>query len=309
MEQKGEFQAVAPVAERQSKSMGLVLAVVFLALCTLVLGGLYCYEKFIAKGDGSSIANSGESKDCNEEAQKIDGVEKSEILGVATADADLQVRSLIKDVEKAWIKETHMYNSMKVYGENGPMLKLESGNMVEASKFYGLVVSDFDKVGKDSILDVLAKNKLVRDENYFVHSQTEQFYYVNDNIVCQLYDVMTNKMEYHLSCANKEWVSDEDETLANALINAYNEKASSKIDYMFGTSAEKIVKKDSGYQTIEVSVGDAAALFYRKNEDSEWKFFTETQGVLLCGDYSTDELREAYKGDPCYEGDVETTLK
>jgi len=309
MEKRGEFQPAAPIAEKQSRSIGLVLAVVFLALCTLVLGGLYCYEKFIAKDNNTAMGDTGPKADCasTEEAEKIDGIEKSEILGVATADTDLEVRNLIKDVEKNWVKKTNQYGVNRVYGEGGPLLKLESGNWANSSKYYGAIISDWEELGDEAILDVLTKNKIVRKDDYYANAR--QDYYVSDNIVCSLYNTKVSHTQYVLSCANKEWISDEDETLANALIAAYNEKADTDVDYVFEANAEKIETKDGGYQTIRVSFEDSAALFYRKSAESEWEYFKSTQGVMPCADYDSEDLRAAYKGDSCYDGEELTTVK
>lgn len=59
----------------------------------------------------------------------------------------------------------------------------------------------------------------------------------------------------------------------------------------------------SGYKTATVSVGSLvgtgyATLFYQA-PDGQWHFFKATQGVLPCADYSTDDLKKAYKGEQC----------
>lgn len=61
-----------------------------------------------------------------------------------------------------------------------------------------------------------------------------------------------------------------------------------------------------GYQRASLGQGDinlgggAAVLFYRKAGES-WKLFKTAQEALPCSDYNTSDLRNAYKGEKCYD--------
>ena len=60
------------------------------------------------------------------------------------------------------------------------------------------------------------------------------------------------------------------------------------------------------YQTLRISVGGAAGLFYRTSPEAKWQFFTGTQAVLDCSDYNTEDLKKAYLGEPCYNYNTQT---
>lgn len=98
MEQKGEFQAAQPVAQAQKKSSGLVLVVVFLALCTLVLGGLYCYEIFVAKNNDSAIADTTNGKKCvsDDAEDAIEKQESGDINDIEDKNAELVRTGLVR---------------------------------------------------------------------------------------------------------------------------------------------------------------------------------------------------------------------
>lgn len=62
----------------------------------------------------------------------------------------------------------------------------------------------------------------------------------------------------------------------------------------------------SGYQHAGAGIGyvhafgGAYALFYKKGNNS-WVYFKSTQEAIPCSDYSTADLRNAFKGEKCYD--------
>jgi hypothetical protein len=68
--------------------------------------------------------------------------------------------------------------------------------------------------------------------------------------------------------------------------------------------------KVSGYQTASISSGDIEGmgghveLFYRKTSGA-WKYFTGTQSELACSMYNTTDLKNAYKGEPCWNTTID----
>lgn len=93
------------------------------------------------------------------------------------------------------------------------------------------------------------------------------------------------------------------------LVPTTSDDTSSTIGFV-GTPEPKDSRTD-GYQTAELNgggvvdgragAGGAMYLFYRL-PDGTWKFFTGAQNVLSCDRYNTDDLRKAYAGEPCGEG-------
>ena len=311
MQPTGEFQPATPVAQKEKSNAGLILAVVFLALCTLVLGGLYAYEKFIAKDDKAAIADTTDQQtECAaKEEDEIDGVAKEEILGVATADTDLKVRSLVDELYEAVTSKN--WHIQRVYGDDGPLLKIDDkGNFANASKYYGVSESgrgvtnadgdiSFDKV----FGEVFEKNNMKKVEDRPALLGVESSYYENaDGLFCE-YSLSVavggdlDSSDVSVYCASKDWISDEDKELMADLAKAYEKSEGEQIKYI--SASAKDIKKNGEYQNITVDVNDAVALFYRTSAESEWKYFDITQQAINCDDYNTDELKAAFKGEKC----------
>ena len=99
------------------------------------------------------------------------------------------------------------------------------------------------------------------------------------------------------------------------LISAYSEAAGSVKPFVDAlpdatetTFLINVVISDSetpGFQKATAtrgdaqSIGSAAALFYRK-EGGEWMHFVDTQEIIACSEYDTEDLKSAFKGDECY---------
>lgn len=312
MQPTGEFQPATPVAQKEKSNAGLILAVVFLALCTLVLGGLYAYEKFIAKDDQAAIADTADQQtECAaKEEDEIDGVAKEEILGVATADTDLKVRSLVDDLYEAVTgKEWHVLQ--RIYGDSGPLLKIDDdGNFSNASKYYGVSGSGRGVTNADGDIsfnkvfgEVFDKHDMKKVEDRPALVGDVSAYYENaDGLFCSynLYVAVGGDLDnsgVDVRCASKDWVSEEDKELMADLAKAYAKSESKQIKYI--SASAKDIKKNGEYQNITVDVNDAVALFYRTSEESEWKYFDITQQAINCDDYNTDELKAAFKGEKC----------
>ena len=312
MQPTGEFQPATPVAQKEKSNAGLILAVVFLALCTLVLGGLYAYEKFIAKDDQAAIADTADQQtECAaEEEDEIDGVAKKDVLGVATADTDLKVRSLVDDLyEAVTSKEWHVLQ--RIYGDSGPLLKIDDdGNFSNASKYYGVSGSGRGVTNADGDIslnkvfgEVFDKHDMKKVEDRPTLVGDDSTYYENaDGLFCSynLYVAVggdLNNSGVDVYCASKDWVSEEDKELMADLAKAYAKSEGEQIKYI--SASVKDIKENGEYQNITVDVNDAVALFYRTSAESEWKYFDTTQQAINCDKYDTDELRAAFKGEKC----------
>lgn len=66
----------------------------------------------------------------------------------------------------------------------------------------------------------------------------------------------------------------------------------------------------SGYQNASVGIGNingggAVALLYKK-DSSSWMYFTTVQEMLPCSAYNTIDIKNAFKGESCYEANGQT---
>ena len=116
----------------------------------------------------------------------------------------------------------------------------------------------------------------------------ESFYYKSDDgLICQ-YVSGSNPMS--IDCGHKSWLSNETKDLAVNLIEAYKMKLNTLPATLY-VKADDIKDGKSGYQSLSVATGNAAGLFYRKNEKSDWVFFRTTQQALVCSQYNTQDWR------------------
>ena len=135
------------------------------------------------------------------------------------------------------------------------------------------------------------------------------------NITCGMYidkDWTLNNAEYiSLMCGKTDWIwlTDAEKSLATELETAYYNKTGEYPRILGNLNSEIKNSQITPYQTLEVSVGGAAGLFYRTSPDSEWQYFTATQSILPCTAYDTDNLKKAYAGSICYEGQTELTVQ
>ncbi len=329
MQPTGEFQPAQPVVERRGSSRGLVLVVVFLALCTLVFAGLYCYEKFIAKDDNVAIADTEPKEKCETaaESEKVDGVEKSEILGVATADTDLQVRKLVKDIKEAvvegfkatlggWDGYSTVY-PITTLNEEGGAFVLKEGVQTRTEKAYGVLIQDYPdatknlatKEGVTKMLEKTFEKYGMKDKTGKEHKATyfgedPVYFEGDDGLFCSF---LASDDLTEITCSHKDWISKEKIALVNALLKAANDD-NVELDYL-DANVEDIEDGANGAQRIVANVNDAVALFYRKDSGSDWKYFRMVQNALGCSEFDTDELKDAFNGELCYDGDAQSTVK
>lgn len=132
----------------------------------------------------------------------------------------------------------------------------------------------------------------------------------NKNIVCAVHgdtkyisENVYNDYVY-LICAKADWhlLSVDEKSLIKELETAYYDKTGEYPSVLWGFGNKIKDSEYEPYQTLWVSVGGAAGLFYRMSPEAEWQYFTATQGMLECNEYNTDDLKKAYLGETCYNG-------
>lgn len=143
--------------------------------------------------------------------------------------------------------------------------------------------------------------------------------YQDDIVICTtpVKNMSDSSNPFFLSCANKS-AYDEPAASLQPFVNALRASKTAPAEFRSDSVAltGPTVVKDSqtaGYQTVTVGInsypypaGGSAGLFYRKGGD--WQFFAATQNELPCSDYNTDDLKNAYAGEPCGSADGNTSL-
>ena len=137
------------------------------------------------------------------------------------------------------------------------------------------------------------------------------------NIMCEVYGDGTFVTQdvwrgyAFLGCAKTDWhwMTDAEKELVDKLETAYLNKTGKYPITLSGLESKIKNSQVSPYQTLQVAIGGGYALFYRVNPDAEWQYFAGGQAPLNCGDYNTEDLRKAFAGDVCYDGQTESTVQ
>jgi hypothetical protein len=130
------------------------------------------------------------------------------------------------------------------------------------------------------------------------------------NLICNVGGLAANG--FTLGCSTMDDIQKRANVLKD-FVEAYRRDSDDESVFTVVNDNEELDSPIAGYTKMHGSVGTlgavggALALFYQ-TPDYEWHFFTGTQSALSCSDYNTPDLRKAYAGDMCYEGETESTV-
>lgn len=321
MGEKGEFEqrpevkpaSSVPLPKEKASPAVKILCAIF-ALIALCACGYIVYDKtFAARGD-NDVA----------EPDVLTPPEKEEL---SEAKVDEETRAIVMDVYKGMSSFFEGATSYRTYlsFDNGVPYEFEDGYATSIDKSYGAwFISNnygndfYASLGKEnyiSMLDKIMKNhdlkRVTASKGLFFGE--EVLYYSNDEgYVCF---ASTSSMPGTVECSNTKWLTDERKELVKDLIDAYKKGDKDAKNYdgaIYLYASEKDVKDSATkpYQTLQGSVLDAAILFYRKDEDSDWKYLAVTQNMNMCEWFDTDDEKAAYEGTACWDNAThkETTV-
>jgi len=230
----------------------------------------------------------------------------------AVNDNDTKVRELVKEVYEAIPQTYDGYMAVKNF-DSGVEISIADGVIMLTNRSYGVtseltnILSSHEELSVKSrstidaaampILSKYGLKKTSEPKGYYSWGNEHYAFYEGNNIICYY----GTGLGFALECADKNWYSEDDKALTLALAEAYKEKKGKAIGYL-GAKAKDVVKNTTGtYERIEAEEDSAAALFYRKVGDNNWKFFEDLQQGPWCEDFNTEELKEAYKGATCLD--------
>ncbi|HMQ95953.1 MAG TPA: hypothetical protein PKD19_01915 [Candidatus Saccharibacteria bacterium] len=166
---------------------------------------------------------------------------------------------------------------------------------------------DIDKEVRQKVQALYASLGLVKKETLGIAESGNQVdIYTGNGVVCDISGVASQTHATDASCGDAKKL----EALVDKLAPMVKAQAAKE-----GSSSKGVLMSDGtienstveGYQkaTLGMSMAGApaggyAALFY-KAKDGEWQYFTGTQNYLACSRYNTQDIRNAFKGDLCYD--------
>lgn len=276
---------------RQSGSAHLIIILIVIALLVGALGFVF-WQNFMQPKNNTSNTTSTSNKESGLSAEDV-------VRGVYDLISDQ-----VKSSPTTTVRQELTNNHSPAYKPSG------IDYYITASRGYYLIVSDSEVTSNitefsspiiNSIDNYLVKNNFAKDTNS--NSELDDYYY-SSNTTCSL---SKNESTPVMFCAAIADYSLALSTVAPFVLAYKNGVTNNDVsDTVFGVP--DIKSANTGYQTATVSirsyvnVGGVAGIFYKK-DGGQWQYFKSTQQMLACSDYSTVDLRAAFKGEACYNSD------
>lgn len=293
------------------KSKSLIIGVIFcviLAIIGIVFG---IYEFMDSNKKSQQISDLEAQIESQEEVVDLSG---ETVVIADSAQNDANVRAIVDGMQKI-ATDTSGVGDIKVYDRFFPLAKSQNAKtLLRLEKSYGLYAfSELDDLNESSAISEAIIGKL--KELGFVDNDDisgPAFIVGGSNLINSDSGIVCNisgGLPFIAECGHVSWVSDESIALANKLSDAYNTVEGS---YPFSINLHGYTIKDSSvspYQTLRVPVSNAMGLFYRTGPDADWQYFTATQAVLNCDDFNTQDLKNAFAGEACYDGNQNSIVQ
>lgn len=292
---------------QKSSKKRIIIIIITLLLVAGAVGGYIAYNYFTSQTDAPAASTPATST----EPKKV----------------ELTPKDIIAKVKSVVAGETKEQNGTVIHNIPSTGVWVASSDKVKAPglSIGATDVSDYmkdlqkvKKVLKENGINVVIENDIPDDSpNYRGH-------YASGEIACSLEtqaDGSLNGKDYVYSsyvtsvgCATiEDLVADAKDYEPFAM--AYQKDGTNGSSRVFlGEFSEISNSKVSGYKVTSTSISDpvghtgAAALFYQ-TPDGKWHYFLSTQNALTCDRYNTKDLKNAYAGETCYEGDLMSIVK
>ena len=302
---------VASPANKNKKPKGLVFGVVFCAILAIAGVVFGIYELVDSNQKSQQIS---ELKAQTENQEEVVNSSDTAVGIIDLTQNDANVRAVVDEMQKV-ATDTSGVGDIKVYDRLFPLVKSQNAKtLLRLEKSYGLYAfSELDNIDESSAITEAIVKKLkelgfVDNDDIFGPAYVvggSNLINSDSGIICNI----SGGLPFTAECGHISWVSDESIALANKLSDAYNSVEGS---YPFSINLRGYTIKDSSvspYQTLRVAISNAMGLFYRTSPDTDWQYFTATQAVLNCDDFNTQDLKNAFAGETCYDGSQNSTVQ
>ena len=294
-----------PVQEKRRVNVPAIL----FGITTLIFAGLAVYfgmEYFKPKGGQSGDAGSQggndavvvETADMAEDYREVYDLMSGIVADLGSRSGQIQVSSGV--MYKLEGMNTYMPMrfglEVEVYSEDYNATMLELGVKLENAGFASIGIVPYSGSAGPEINGYFNSDKSIACEMYGgkTYMPQDDWYIVS------------------LGCAkvNWHWMTDDEKELAKELEVAYYNEIGNYPRTLDIRAGAKIKNSEhEPYQTLSIGLSGGIGLFYRTSPESEWKYFTAVQAPLSCDAYDTEDLKKAFAGDVCYDGQTESTVQ
>lgn len=274
----------------------LIWCLAILAIIGIVAAIVFAYLYFTTPTTPASTSNNNQSSTTTDEPTTV---EETEIMA--------EVRQLVETLSSIASSETNT-GLVKVY-EGSILYKPDNAKTyITLDDSYGIYGFSNGLTIEESSAIYQALSAKLKELGFIEKSDfadvplflTGGTYYVNDNngIICEVSD----GIPFTTYCGHSSWFSEEKVALANQLAEAYFVTTG---QYPFSIPSLNNYTIDNStitpYQVLKTPVSNAMGLFYRTSPESEWQFFTATQALIDCSDFNTQDIKNAFTGEACWD--------
>ena len=301
------------VESKPHKPKGLIFTTVFFALLAVagIAGAIYFFID--SNNKAATNADLRSKLDLIKMETGAELVEKQE-NGTTVTEVELpesdesEVRTLVKEIYQDLAVKIPTAPFKMVF-EDGSIIKIPDSNIYSSSNVaYG--ITSATSVHDKTINDIVSQNAHIYVEAFLSSNGFNEdsfnllligklLYNPNTQIYCL---VSENALPFSVSCSKENWITNETKTLAEKLASIANSP------YVAVDPSHIVDSQVSPYQTITANGGGAALLFYRTSKDADWQFFKASQGLLNCNEYDTEDLKNAYAGQMCFNESTGETI-
>lgn len=178
-------------------------------------------------------------------------------------------------------------------------LMLDSNNYTDSMALRNKYIDKFLTVVPEKMREYL------RGRGFSQYDEYDTEYMNDEGIICQ---IGASWPDPAIQCAYKDWY--------NAKIAAFSNEVAIGANYpegeYLGLNPDDLVIEDSKYKPYQRMTGGvlgAVGLWYRASPDTPWQWFGGFQAVPECSEYKTDDLKKAFAGEVCYEGEEEKVVE
>lgn len=321
----GSMTAVKKQPELVRRRPYVVTIVVF-AVVALAAVGFGVFEAIMGAQMREELVQKADGAETEEKAEIVD--ETGEMITITAendGEKEAQVKALLADLEEEiprWFNIKNSYgtelppNITKVYDTvNGFPLTYRPEGMkisVPLERYYGLSVGpnswDYsDREQANEFVGVIVSDLPDKVRNWLKgrgFKEYDEYGYALMNDEGMICGVAASYPGPAISCSWTTWFDAKVAEFSNrvALESGFPEGETLSLD-----SDKLNIKnsKNAPYQTMTGGILGAVGLWYRVSPDAPWQWFKGTQAVLGCEEYNTDDLKKAYEGEKCMEGNGE----
>ncbi|MBR0488397.1 hypothetical protein IJJ39_01835 [Candidatus Saccharibacteria bacterium] len=209
-----------------------------------------------------------------------------------------EVKKLATEVYDTFSEKFRGYPFFQVFSDDSLIKISEDGIYSNSNESYGVVSaeSSTSEIKDDVMENAYTYAKEVLERNGFVKGESFMWYDAfsnnSSNITCS---VNRDGLPFRMYCSKNSWISSVKKNLILELAKA------SDANYVNVSDNYQIKNSEiSPYQTLTASGINYAMLFYRVSPDAEWQYFTGTQAILSCSEF-TGDVAKAFAGTRCWD--------